>query len=126
MTLLVMDSINPPIQLAHKHTSAHTRTHTYMIRYPFTSARSAISGYFTRAPHLLLWRLLLLGSAILSLCVTLFLHKEPQSGLIIFGLCIHFAFELDSSVWQSHSVTEKCIHRCKNRLPFMRHQWPAN
>lgn len=40
-----------------------------------------------------LWRLLFLCSAFLSLCVTFLLHEEPQSGLIIFGLFIHFAFE---------------------------------
>lgn len=126
-----MNNINPHPN-AHTDTSAHTcmYTHTYIhvIRCPLTSTQSAISGYFTTASasH---WRLLFLQweAAILSLCVTLLLHKEPQSGLIIFGLFIHFVFELGCSVFSLHSqshtgvLTDVEIH-----LHYILHLWYIN
>lgn len=54
-------------------------------------------------------------SAVLSLCVTLSLHMEAQSGLIISGLFIHFAFELRCSFYSpALAYSHICTHRCKN------------
>lgn len=112
MTLLVMNNINPPPM----HTYTHIHTCDQMPLYFFSECNLRLLHPSIR---LSLWRLLFLCSAFLFLCVTLLLHKEPRSGLIISGLFIHFAFELGCSLL---SRTQLQSHRCKKYSPFRRHQ----
>lgn len=108
-----MNNINPPSKCTHTHTHPHipARTHTLIHtcdQMPFYLFSECNLRLLHPSISLSLWRLLFLCSAFLSLCVTLLLHKETRSGLIIFGRFIHFAFELRCSVYscthiQSHT-----------------------
>lgn len=108
----------------HTHTSTHTRMYTHTHTLIHTCDQMPLylfSECNLRLLHpsisLSLWRLLFLCSAFLSLCVTLLLHKEPQSDLIISGVFIHLAFELGCSVYPcTHIQSHRCNHRCKNTL----------
>ena len=104
MTLLVMNNINlPPSKCTHKHTHIHIHTCDQMPLYPYSECNLRL--LHLSISSLSVWRLLFLCSAFLSLCVTLLLHEEPQSGLIIFGLFIQLAFEPGRSV-HSHTDTD--------------------